>query len=80
MVKLDEKTRVSLQFNNFYAILVSIVVFAVAVGGWYNSINHKLVNIEKSLARIEKNFDGIHADVVQNHDDIIILKQLADIK
>lgn len=80
MVKLDEKTRVSLQFNNLYAILVSIVTFAVVVSGWYVNINNKLENIQKTLVSIEKNFKGMHADVVQNHDDIIVLKQLADIK
>jgi hypothetical protein len=78
MVKLDEKTRVSLQFNNFYAILVSIVTFSVVVSGWYVSINNKLTNIENTLAKMDDNFSSIHKDVVQNHDDIIVLKGLAE--
>ena len=76
MVKLDEKTRVSLQFNNFYAILVSIVTFAVVVSGWYTSINNRLENIENLLTKMNKNFEGIHKDVVMNHDDILVMKQV----
>lgn len=77
MVKLNEKTRVSLQFNNFYAILVSVITFAVVVSGWYININSKLENIENHLISLEKKWDNIHKDVVQNHDDIIVLKGFA---
>lgn len=78
MTLLDEKTRVNLQINNVYAILVSIVTFAVVVSGWYVGINNKLTNIEKTLTKMDSKFSNIHQDVVQNHDDIIVLKGLAE--
>jgi len=84
MVKLDEKTRLSLQFNNFWAIIISLVAFTFTVSSFYfgfvkrmDEIHKEIMYIREDIADIRKDFKSIHDDVVQNHDDIIILKGLA---
>lgn len=94
MVKLDERTRFSLRFDNLWAIVFTIVSFAMFIAGYTYSIkadiadlarNQEIANKNQEIAnnlltKMEKNFEGMHKDVVQNHDDLIVLKQIAGIK
>lgn len=82
MVNLSENTKLTLKPSHLWTFVLSVIASAFVVGVYVTELKAqnreilvKLTDIDAKVSSIESSFKEIHKAVVDNHDDIIVLKQ-----